>query len=116
VPLVIVDDGEVVGRITMSDVVRGAFQSAHLGYWVAASHTGRGVATAAVAATARMAFTELRLHRLQADTLLHNTASQRVLERNGFVRIGTAPAYLRIAGRWQDHHLHQLVNQEHGPL
>ncbi|TNM59575.1 GNAT family N-acetyltransferase [Streptomyces sp. NP160] len=112
VPLVVVEDGEVVGRVTVSDVVRGAFQSAHLGYWVGAAHTGRGVATAAVAATVRLAFGELGLHRLQADTLLHNTASQRVLARNGFVRIGTAPRYLRIAGRWQDHHLHQLLDDQ----
>lgn len=117
VPLVIVDDDEVVGRITVNDVVRGAFQSAHLGYWVGAGHAGRGVATAAVAvaATVRLAFGELGLHRLQADTLVHNTASQTVLARNGFVRIGTAPRYLEIAGRWQDHHLHQLINEHHDP-
>ncbi|WP_245961731.1 GNAT family N-acetyltransferase [Quadrisphaera granulorum] len=113
VPLVITDDGDVVGRITVNDVVRGAFQSAHLGYWVGAEHTGRGVATAAVAATVRLAFGELGLHRLQADTLVHNVASQTVLARNGFSRIGTAPRYLKIAGRWQDHHLHQLLHDDH---
>jgi ribosomal-protein-alanine N-acetyltransferase len=111
VPLVILDGGQVVGRITINDVVRGAFQSAHLGYWVAAASTGRGVATAAVAAAVALAFDDLDLHRLQADTLTHNTASQVVLARNGFTRIGTAPRYLRIAGRWQDCHLHQLLHE-----
>jgi ribosomal-protein-alanine N-acetyltransferase len=57
-----------------------------------------------------MAFTELDLHRIQADTLVHNVASQRVLARNGFVRIGLAPRYLKIAGRWQDCVLHQVIN------
>ena len=33
-----------------------------------------------------------------------------MLERNGFVRIGVAPAYLNIAGEWQDHALYQVVN------
>jgi ribosomal-protein-alanine N-acetyltransferase len=33
-----------------------------------------------------------------------------VLEHNGFVRIGVAPAYLNIAGAWQDHILYQVVN------
>ncbi len=47
---------------------------------------------------------------MQAETLLHNTGSQRVLERNGFERIGLAPAYLRIAGSWQDHILFQVLN------
>jgi len=43
-------------------------------------------------------------------TLRHNTGSQRVLERNGFERIGVAPAYLSVAGRWQDHVLYQLLD------
>lgn len=109
VPHVILDDGRLVGRINLNDIVRGPFQSAHLGYWVAQAANGRGVATAAVAAIARVAFEEMGLHRIQASTLLHNAASQRVLERNGFVRIGMAPDYLSIAGRWQDHALFQVI-------
>src|SRR3954454_22295353 len=30
----ILDDGEVAGTISISNVVRGAFQSANVGYWV----------------------------------------------------------------------------------
>jgi ribosomal-protein-alanine N-acetyltransferase len=56
-----------------------------------------------------VAFVELGLHRVQAGTLLHNVGSQRVLERNGFTRIGLAQDFLKIAGRWQDHILFQLV-------
>jgi [ribosomal protein S5]-alanine N-acetyltransferase len=56
-----------------------------------------------------VAFGELNLHRVQAETLVYNVRSQRVLEHNGFVRIGMAPAYLNIAGRWQDHILYQVV-------
>jgi [ribosomal protein S5]-alanine N-acetyltransferase len=109
-PGVVLLDGEPVGRVNVNNVVRGAFQSGDLGYWVAGHATGRGVATAAVAAVVRLAFGELGLHRLQAGTLVHNAASQRVLERNGFRRFGLAPRYLRIAGRWQDHVLFQLVD------
>ena len=79
------------------------FCSADLGYWVSQEYNGRGVATAAVAAVVRRAFDELGLHRVQAGTLVHNLGSQQVLLRNDFTRIGLAPAYLRIAGRWQDH-------------
>jgi ribosomal-protein-alanine N-acetyltransferase len=110
-PCVILDDGRIVGRINLNNVVRGAFQSGSLGYWVAAGETGRGVATAAVAHLARVAFDELGLHRIEAGTLVHNVASQRVLERNGFVRFGLAPQYLKIAGSWQDHILFQLLSQ-----
>jgi len=110
VPLVITDGDRVVGRITVNDIVRGPFQSAHLGYWVSQDRTGRGVATAAVAATAALAFGTCGLHRLQAATLVHNLGSQRVLQRNAFTLIGLAPRYLQIAGRWQDHLLFQRVD------
>jgi [ribosomal protein S5]-alanine N-acetyltransferase len=56
-----------------------------------------------------VAFEELGLHRVQAATLLDNVRSQRVLERNGFVRFGVAPTYLNISGRWQDHALYRVV-------
>src|SRR5215469_2646015 len=110
-PHVILDgSGGVAGRITLSGIVRGPFQSCSMGYWVSVTAAGRGLATAAVREMVRVAFDELRLHRVQAETLLHNVRSQRVLKRNGFRRIGMAPAYLNIAGQWQDHILYQVVN------
>jgi ribosomal-protein-alanine N-acetyltransferase len=110
-PGVVLVDGEPVGRVNVNNVVRGPLLSGDLGYWVSEHVTGRGVATAAVAAMVRLAFGEAGLHRLQAGTLVHNSASQRVLRRNRFERIGFAPRYLRIAGRWQDHLLFQLLNE-----
>jgi [ribosomal protein S5]-alanine N-acetyltransferase len=109
-PYVIVEDGDIVGRVTLSNVVRGAFQSCNLGYWLGSAHTGRGLATAAVREVMAVAFLEVGLHRIEAGTLLHNVPSQRVLERNGFSRFGVAPKYLNIAGRWQDHVLYQALN------
>jgi ribosomal-protein-alanine N-acetyltransferase len=106
---VILDDARIIGRVTLSNVVRGPFQSCNLGYWVSSADNGRGHATAAVAAMIRLAFSELDLHRIQAGALVHNVASQRVLEHNEFERIGVASRYLRIAGRWQDHILFQRI-------
>ena len=91
--------------------MRRAFQSGNLGYWVAGERCGRGVATAAVAATCAFAFEELELHRLEAGTLLHNVGSQIVLDRNGFVPFGVARDYLRIAGSWCDHVLFQRIGE-----
>ena len=110
-PHVILDaDGAIVGRINLNSIVRGAAQCASVGYWVSEDRNGRGIATAAVASIVTVGFTELGLHRVQGETLPHNTASQRVLERNGFERIGYAPQLLRLAGRWQDHVLFQRLN------
>lgn len=114
-PLVIVDGGRIVGRLNLSGITRGALQSAAIGYWVAADSNGRGIATRAVAEAVERAFGELNLHRLQAETLPENVASQRALERNGFARFGVAPEYLRIAGEWRDHHLFQRINRDWHP-
>jgi [ribosomal protein S5]-alanine N-acetyltransferase len=108
------ESGAVAGRITLSSIVRGPFQSCSLGYWVSAADNGRGLATAAVRHIIQVAFGDLGLHRIEAGTLLHNVRSQRVLEHNGFVRFGLAPQYLKIAGQWQDHVLFQLVNSGPG--
>lgn len=110
-PHVIIDEsGDVVGRITLHGISRGAFQSCCVGYFVGQRHNRRGLATAALGQMKRIAFDELGLHRIEAGTLPHNAASQAVLARNGFVRYGLAPQYLRIAGRWQDHVLYQVLN------
>jgi ribosomal-protein-alanine N-acetyltransferase len=103
--------GDIVGRITLNGIVRGPFQSCSMGYWIGEAANGRGLATRAVRALVRVAFDELGLHRVQAETLPHNAASQRVLERNGFVRFGYAPRYLHIAGEWQDHVMFQLLDE-----
>lgn len=107
-PWLIWHDGEVVGRVNLTNIARGPFQSASLGYWVDHRHTGRGVATAAVRFAVARA-TELGLHRLEAGTLAHNEASQVVLRRCGFVEYGRAPQYLLIAGAWQDHVMFQRI-------
>ncbi|WP_245982357.1 GNAT family N-acetyltransferase [Mycetocola tolaasinivorans] len=108
-PVVLTRGDEIVGRSAITGIARGVFQSASLGYWVDERLTGRGVATALVGEMVAIARDTLSLHRLEAGTLLHNVASQRVLERNGFERIGVAKRYLLIAGEWQDHVLFQRI-------
>jgi [ribosomal protein S5]-alanine N-acetyltransferase len=103
------DGTRIAGTITLTAIVRGPFLSANLGYWVDQDLNGRGIGAAAVHFAVGYAQRELGLHRVQAATLLHNTASRRILQRSGFREIGVASEYLKIAGTWQDHLLHQLI-------
>jgi [ribosomal protein S5]-alanine N-acetyltransferase len=117
-PMVIVDAaGNLVGTLNFNSIIRGAFQSASIGYWVSRDRNGEGFASAAVAAAKQIASDQLGLHRLQAETLVDNEASQRVLIKNGFIQYGQAPDYLKIAGRWQENRLFQVTfptaEQEH---
>ncbi|MCT9871000.1 GNAT family N-acetyltransferase [Paenarthrobacter aurescens] len=109
VPWVITGRRGILGMITLTGIVRGPFLNANLGYWIDEECTGKGAASGAVAAVVTMATKELGLHRIQAATLLHNAASQAVLRRCGFERIGHASSYLQIAGEWQDHFLFQRI-------
>ncbi len=109
-PFLVREDGWMVAEVTLSDVVRGAFHSCHVGYSVDGGRLRRGIASWALEAAVDMAFTNVGLHRLQAATMVDNTASQAVLARCGFERIGVAAGYLAIAGRWADHVLWQRIH------
>ena len=111
-PCAILRHGELVGRINVNNIVRGSLQSGDVGYWVAESAGGKGVATIAVEAVVTISFRTLNLHRVGANTLVHNVRSQQVLEKNGFERIGLAPKFLRIDGVWQDHVMFQRLNPD----
>ncbi|MGW7093676.1 GNAT family N-acetyltransferase [Streptomyces sp. NPDC054874] len=116
VPWALTDaDDRVIGAFTLSGVEGGPYRNARLGYWVDAHHTGRGLATAAVGAVCDAARDRLGLHRVEAATITDNTPSQRVLAKAGFERIGTAPGYLHINGRWRDHHLFQRLLHDDPP-
>ncbi|MFF4869897.1 GNAT family N-acetyltransferase [Streptomyces sp. NPDC003444] len=110
-----VDGDEITGVATLSGIVLGPLRSASLGYWIDPHHAGRGLATALVAEACRAARDDLGLHRVEAGTLLDNHASQRVLAKSGFTRIGTAPRLLHIDGAWRDHHLFQRLLHDDPP-
>ncbi|MGF9647147.1 GNAT family N-acetyltransferase [Pseudarthrobacter oxydans] len=109
VPWVILDVDRIIGAITLTGIVLGPFCSANVGYWVDHEYSGRGIGSAALTHVLAYAKNKRGLHRIQAATLLHNAASQKILQRAGFEWIGVAPAYLKIAGTWQDHNLYQRI-------
>lgn len=85
---VLVDErGAVLGRFNIGDVDDGA---AVLGYRVAEQVAGHGVATATVRELGDVAATQYGLRTLRAATTFENVASQRVLEKAGFVPDGPA--------------------------
>jgi len=105
----------LVGGLTLSNIRRGVTQAGALGYWVGAPFAGQGLMSEAVAVLVPYAFDTLGLHRLEAACLPDNTASMRVLEKNGFAREGLARKYLKINGAWQDHVLFALVEDDPRP-
>ncbi|OFW77122.1 MAG: alanine acetyltransferase [Alicyclobacillus sp. RIFOXYA1_FULL_53_8] len=103
--------GLLVGRITLSNVVRGAWESCTLGYFLDQGMNGRGYMTEAVRLTAAFAFQDANLHRVQAAVMPKNAGSIRVLENVGFRYEGFAEYYLRINDVWEHHNLYSMTRE-----
>jgi ribosomal-protein-alanine N-acetyltransferase len=96
-------DSSIIGAISLSQIFRGGFQNAYLGYYVGAQYAGQGHMTEALQLLLRFAFKDLRLHRLEANIQPDNVASIALVKRAGFVLEGYSKRYLKICGRWRDH-------------
>lgn len=101
----------LVGSVSLTQIARGAFQNAMLGYAVDAAHEGRGLMREALQAVLAHAFSPaVNLHRIQAGVRPENTRSVGLLQRLGFDDEGLAREYLYIDGAWRDHRMFALRN------
>ena len=103
----------IIGRIALSNVVRGPWRNANLGYWVDEAVRGHGHATTAARLILGFAFGHAGLHRVQPAVMPRNAASRRVVEKAGFRLEGRAERYLQIAGVWEDHDIYAMTAEEH---
>ena len=94
---------QAVGHVSLSQIARGPFCNAMLGYAIDPAHEGCGLMREALEAVLADAFGRLRLHRVQANVRPENTRSLGLLARLGFEREGLAREYLFIDGAWRDH-------------
>ncbi len=85
-PLAIEVDGALAGAIGLEYGVGERRHSAEIGYWLGEPFWGRGIASDALGTFCRYAFEEKNIVRLFAEVFAPNTASARVLEKNGFTR------------------------------
>lgn len=97
------EPSRIIGSIGLSNVVWGAFRSAHLGYKLDQVYINRGYMSIAVSLVTEYAFRELELHRIEANVMPKNIRSLRVLEKNGYENEGLSKYYLKINGIWEDH-------------
>jgi ribosomal-protein-alanine N-acetyltransferase len=97
------DGGAIAGVVNVSEIVRGAFESAYLGYYAHSAWSGRGYMREGLALVIVHAFRKLGLHRLEANVQPGNTASIALVRSLGFRKEGVSPRYLKVGGRWRDH-------------
>jgi ribosomal-protein-alanine N-acetyltransferase len=109
------DDGALVGIVTISNVVMGAFRSAYTGYYAFAPHAGHGYLREGLQAAVDHAFRTMKLHRLEANIQPGNRASIALAKACGFRKEGFSPRYLKIGGRWRDHERWALLHPRDVP-
>jgi ribosomal-protein-alanine N-acetyltransferase len=105
-------DGAIAGVFTISQIVRGAFQSAYLGYYANARHAGQGMMREAMEQVLDHAFGPLALHRLEANIQPGNGPSIALARGAGFRLEGFSPRYLLIGGQWRDHERYAITVDE----
>jgi RimJ/RimL family protein N-acetyltransferase len=124
--LVLANDPEgehgIVGKINVTNVVRGRFQSASLGYDAYDPYAGRRLFREGLALVVGVALTAsehggMGLHRVEANVQPGNVASAGVLRSLGFRREGFTPRMLRLGGPdgredWRDHERFAITADE----
>ena len=106
------DGGQIAGVLIISQIVRGAFQSAYLGYYAHQRHAGQRLMREAMEQVLDHSFGPLALHRLEANIQPGNGPSIALARGSGFRLEGFSPRYLLIGGQWRDHERYAITVDE----
>jgi ribosomal-protein-serine acetyltransferase len=105
------DPGSHLGNMSVWHVSRLG-KVGEIGYWVRSDATSKGIATETAAAMLDLGFTKLGMHKITLRIAVGNDASDRVAQKLGFTREGILREELKVNGRWLDHTLYSMLEQE----
>jgi ribosomal-protein-alanine N-acetyltransferase len=114
-PWAVCHEGQLVGALTVGNIVRRAFCSGYAGYWVDGRMAGRGVIPTALALAVDHALGPGELHRIEVNIRPENKPSRRVVEKLGFREEAYHRNYLHIGGAWRDHIGYALTVEDLAP-
>ena len=83
-----------------------------IGYWVRSDATSHGIGTEATARALQIAFQELQMHRVTTRIAVGNIASERIMQKLGFLKEGTLRDEVKVGSRWLDHTVWGLLERE----
>jgi ribosomal-protein-alanine N-acetyltransferase len=108
------DTGSIVGFVNINEIVRGPYQRGVIGYGAFTSTVGLGYMTDGLRLLLDFAFSELKLHRIEADIQPDNTTSLNLAKRLNFRLEGFSPGFICINGKWMDHERWAITNEMMG--
>lgn len=103
--------GQLIGSICFSNFQRGPFMKCSLGYKLDKDFCHKGYATEALHYAIQLIFEEYEIHRIEALIQPENLPSIRLLEKLHFQKEGYVKHAARINGKWKDHLLYALINE-----
>jgi len=106
------DSKEIIATCNLTGITYGAFLACYMGYSISSAFEGQGKMKKLCTHATQYAFQELGLHRIMANYMPNNKRSESLLSRMGFNKEGFAEKYLKINGKWEDHVLTSLINNE----
>lgn len=97
------ESGAITGFANISEIIRGSYQRATVGYGAFVPYAGKGYMSEGFDLILKFAFNDLGLHRLEADIQPGNIASINLVKRVGFQYEGFSPGFIYIRGEWRDY-------------
>jgi RimJ/RimL family protein N-acetyltransferase len=111
---IVLSEGEPAGWVTLA-ILSWEHALAEIGYALSSRHQGRGVMGEALGLILPELFVAAGIERLEARCSVENVASQRLLERLGFLREGLLRSYFELHGRRVDNYLYALLREDFLP-
>lgn len=103
--------GKVIGSFGFLNKVPRHFRS-DIGFELSQDFWGQGIANEALEAVIKYGFEQLNLQRIQALIEPPNNSSQKLVERNGFIKEGLLRNYEFTCGKFDDLFMYSLIKQD----
>ncbi len=102
------DSDEMIGSIAIWRIVKEHYRG-ELGYVLLPDYQGKGLMHEALNAVIAYGFTDMGLHSLEANINPDNAASQKLLERHGFIREAYFKENYYYNGKFLDSAIYSLI-------
>jgi len=105
------NEEQIIGHFNLKSINKMMF-TAEIGYGIGPNHRSRGLATAAMRMATKQIFEHTPLRKLCAGVHQENLASQRVLEKSGYIREGILREHYLVSGKPANEVIYGLLRGE----
>ena len=105
------DSGKVIGSCGFLNRLTKHYR-AEVGYEISKDYWGQGIASEALEAVVKYGYHHLQLERIEALIEPENVPSQRLVEKQGFIREGLLRHYEFARGKFDDLYMYSIIKED----